>query len=161
MGYTANSPFCIEGDRLSVLFLRNSHSNFSVDSFAFPPNPLSTDSLVAPPLPCPPPPMLPTLVWARAILLTTPTVATVGCSLTIPIAFASDFLLHGNVPKALAVLGATLVVGGFYFVSGREDSGGGHGGGGGGGGGCRGGYASACCARRMGCLRRQRPKPDA
>ncbi|CAM9419899.1 unnamed protein product [Pylaiella littoralis] len=63
------------------------------------------------------------LLWARAILLTTPTVATVGCSLTIPVAFGSDFVLHGKVPNALAVSGALMVVGGFYFVSGRVDSG--------------------------------------
>eukprot|EP00903_Cladosiphon_okamuranus_P019971 g18350.t3 len=67
------------------------------------------------------------LLWAKAILLTTPTVATVGCSLTIPIAFASDFLLHGMVPNTLAVVGASLVVGGFYFVSDRKESVGGGG----------------------------------
>ncbi|CAM9758699.1 unnamed protein product, partial [Hapterophycus canaliculatus] len=72
-------------------------------------------------------------VWARAILLTTPTVATVGCSLTIPIAFTTDFAIHGKVPNGLAVLGALLVVGGFGFVSGRESGGGGGGGGAGGG----------------------------
>lgn len=56
-------------------------------------------------------------MWARAVLLTTPTVATVGYSLTIPFAFLSDFLLHGEEPNALAVLGAFLVVSGFVVVS--------------------------------------------
>lgn len=32
-------------------------------------------------------------LWARAIVLTSPTVATVGLSLTIPLAFLSDALL--------------------------------------------------------------------
>ncbi|CAM9384091.1 unnamed protein product [Sphacelaria rigidula] len=62
------------------------------------------------------------LLWARAILLTTPTVATVGLSLTIPIAFLTDFVLHRKHPKGLAITGALLVVGGFICVSG----GGGH-----------------------------------
>lgn len=61
-------------------------------------------------------------VWARAILLTTPTVATVGCSLTIPIAFLTDFALHGKYPNVLAIIGAFLVVGGFAFVSRGEPS---------------------------------------
>lgn len=87
------------------------------------------------------------LVWARAVLLTTPTVTTVGCSLTIPIAFASDFALHGKVPNALAVSGALLVVGGFYFVSGREGGGSG-GASGGGGSGCRSFRRRVCCLRR-------------
>lgn len=64
----------------------------------------------------------PSSVWARAILLTTPTVATVGCSLTIPIAFASDFVLHGDVPKGLSVFGASLMVVGFCFVGGGDNS---------------------------------------
>eukprot|EP00752_Nemacystus_decipiens_P009315 g8324.t1 len=98
------------------------------------------------------------LLWARAILLTTPTVATVGCSMTIPMAFASDFILHGIVPHGLAVLGSLLVVAGFCFVIDREESvggvgdGGGHGGAGGGGG----GSGAACPSvrnRRCWCLR--------
>lgn len=116
------------------------------------------------PSPPPPPqrPALPALVWARAILLTTPTVATVGCSLTIPIAFGSDFVLHGKVPNALAILGALLVVGGFYFVSDRKESVGGDDSGGGGSGGvCRvGSGAACCCVRRRCCLRLRPAKAD-
>ena len=32
-------------------------------------------------------------LWARAVVLTTPTVATVGLSLTIPLAFISDLFV--------------------------------------------------------------------
>ncbi|CAM9408666.1 unnamed protein product [Ectocarpus sp. 13 AM-2016] len=98
------------------------------------------------------------LLWARAILLTTPTVATVGCSLTIPIAFMSDFAMHGKVPNPLAVLGAFLVVGGFYFVSDRE--GGGVGGGSSDGGGACCNAAGVCPTERNFCLRRTRAKSD-
>ena len=116
------------------------------------------------PHPRPERPALPCIsVWARAILLTTPTVATVGCSLTIPIAFASDFVLHGKVPNGLAVLGAVLVVGGFYFVSDRKESVGiGDQGGSGSGSGFSSG--SACCVRSRRfrrCLRLRRAKTDA
>ncbi|CAM9482215.1 unnamed protein product [Ectocarpus sp. 12 AP-2014] len=98
------------------------------------------------------------LLWARAILLTTPTVATVGCSLTIPIAFMSDFAMHGKVPNPLAVLGAFLVVGGFYFVSDRE--GGGVGGGSSDGGEACCNAAGVCPTERNFCLRRTRAKSD-
>ncbi|CAM9559225.1 unnamed protein product, partial [Ectocarpus fasciculatus] len=96
------------------------------------------------------------LLWSRAILLTTPTVATVGCSLTIPIAFVSDFVMHGKVPNPLAVLGAFLVVGGFYFVSDRE--GGGVGDSSDGGGCCS--AAGVCPTERKNCFRRTRAKSD-
>lgn len=36
-------------------------------------------------------------LWARAIVLTSPTVATVGLSLTIPLAFLSDALLGQSI----------------------------------------------------------------
>jgi solute carrier family 35 protein F5 len=55
--------------------------------------------------------------WARAIVLTSPTVATVGLSLTIPLAFLSDLLLghfHGGVWE---VFGALAVFVGFVLVS--------------------------------------------
>lgn len=94
-------------------------------------------------------------VWARAILLTTPTVATVGCCLTIPIAFASDFLLHGEAPHALSVLGASVMVGGFYFVSDREGDGSG-GGGAGGSGRCCSTSTLACAMWRRRRQRRRR-----
>ena len=58
-------------------------------------------------------------LWARAVVLTSPTVATVGMSITIPFAMLSDFLLGNNksgVP-VLSLLGAGLVVLGFALVN--------------------------------------------
>jgi len=55
------------------------------------------------------------LLWARAIQLTSPTVATVALSLTIPIAMLSDLLLHSIVPAALVIVGAVAVAGGFVL----------------------------------------------
>jgi hypothetical protein len=40
-------------------------------------------------------------LWARAVILTSPTVATVGLSLTIPLAFISDFFV-GTYLRVLA-----------------------------------------------------------
>lgn len=56
-------------------------------------------------------------LWARSIVLTSPTVATVGLSLTIPLAFLSDAAmgkLHGGMWE---ILGAVTVAGGFVLVS--------------------------------------------
>jgi solute carrier family 35 protein F5 len=55
------------------------------------------------------------LLWARAIQLTSPTVATVALSLTIPIAMLSDLILHSIVPAALVIVGAVAVAGGFVL----------------------------------------------
>jgi solute carrier family 35 protein F5 len=55
--------------------------------------------------------------WARAVVLTSPTVATLGLALTIPIGFTTDFLLHGDVPGWLSISGAVMVVGGFLLIS--------------------------------------------
>jgi solute carrier family 35 protein F5 len=55
------------------------------------------------------------LLWARAIQLTSPTVATVALSLTIPIAMLSDLVLHSIVPAALVIVGAVAVAGGFVL----------------------------------------------
>lgn len=57
-------------------------------------------------------------LWARSVLLTTPTVATVGLSLTIPFAICSD-VLTGNRSdvNALSLSGAFLVTLGFVFVN--------------------------------------------
>lgn len=55
-------------------------------------------------------------LWAKAIALTTPTVATVGLSLTIPMAMASDWVMHGA-PSVALVLGAALVIGGFLAIN--------------------------------------------
>ena len=54
--------------------------------------------------------------WARACLLTNPTVATTGLSLTVPLAFGSDLLMGAQVTWAQAGA-AVLVVAGFLLVN--------------------------------------------
>ena len=61
-------------------------------------------------------------LWARAVVLTTPTVATVGLSLTIPLAFLSDAALNGISPAPMAGLGAFAVVAGFVLVNVGDES---------------------------------------
>lgn len=56
-------------------------------------------------------------LWARAVVLTTPTIATVGLSLTIPLAFITDAIFHGIYPTPLSSLGAFAVVAGFVLVN--------------------------------------------
>jgi len=57
-------------------------------------------------------------LWMRAVLLTSPTVATVGLSLTVPIAFLTDFAFKsGVIPAQSAVWGSLFVVGGFVIVT--------------------------------------------
>jgi solute carrier family 35 protein F5 len=57
------------------------------------------------------------LLWAYAVVLTTPTVATLGVSLTIPGAIALDTLL-GNPPQSpMLYAGAILVIAGFVSVN--------------------------------------------
>ena len=56
-------------------------------------------------------------MWARSIVLTSPTVATVGLSLTIPLAFLSDFLLGHGAPAVLSIFGALAVIFGFVVVN--------------------------------------------
>jgi solute carrier family 35 protein F5 len=90
-------------------------------------------------------------LWAKAIVLTSPTAATVGLSLTIPIAMATDALLHGMRPSALGAVAALLVCGGFVLinVAGASE-------------GCAEGIAEACL-RRVRAWRRgegpSRPSP--
>lgn len=55
--------------------------------------------------------------WARAVLMTSPTVATLGLSFTIPVALLSDLLLHETVPQPLAVVGAMMVICGFWILN--------------------------------------------
>eukprot|EP01051_Picozoa_sp_SAG22_P021811 SAG22_NODE_4970_length_1120_cov_0.674829_1_plen_73_part_00 len=50
-------------------------------------------------------------------MLTSATAATLGLSLTIPIGFCTDYVLHGAVPDVLSVAGAAMVVGGFLTIS--------------------------------------------
>jgi hypothetical protein len=57
-------------------------------------------------------------LWARAVILTSATVATVGLGLTIPLAFCSDWIMgHDNVLTASSVLGALSVLTGFILVN--------------------------------------------
>ncbi len=58
-------------------------------------------------------------LWARSIILTSPTVATVGVGLTIPLALLSDvFIMHrGDVLNFANIAGAVLVLVGFIFVN--------------------------------------------
>jgi solute carrier family 35 protein F5 len=57
-------------------------------------------------------------LWARAVVLTSATVATVGLGLTIPLAFVSDWVMgHGNVVSLQSVLGALSVLVGFILVN--------------------------------------------
>lgn len=56
-------------------------------------------------------------LWARAVVLTSPTVATIGMSITIPLAMISDFLINDKTPSGVSFLGAFLVVVGFLLVN--------------------------------------------
>ena len=57
------------------------------------------------------------LLWAYAVLLTTPTVATLGVSLTIPGAIILDSLLGSPPTNPLLYVGAVLVIAGFVSVN--------------------------------------------
>lgn len=56
-------------------------------------------------------------LWARSILLTSPTVATVGLTLTIPMAIFVDFLTASSPTTASSLLGAIFVLAGFFVVT--------------------------------------------
>lgn len=56
-------------------------------------------------------------LWARSVVLTSSTVATVGLSITIPLAMISDFFVQAKAPTVLSSLGATLVIIGFCLVN--------------------------------------------
>ena len=56
-------------------------------------------------------------LWARAVLLTSPTVATVGLSLTVPMAIASDFIMHGIYPSAITIFSSALVLSSFLVTA--------------------------------------------
>lgn len=65
-------------------------------------------------------------LWARAIILTSATVATVGLGLTIPMALLSDIFImgRGNLISPTSIFGALSVLTGFVFVNigeGAED----------------------------------------
>ena len=59
-------------------------------------------------------------LWARSIVLTSPTVATVGLSLTIPLAFLSDAAMGKLRGGWEEVVGALAVAAGFGLVSWKE-----------------------------------------
>jgi solute carrier family 35 protein F5 len=58
-------------------------------------------------------------LWARAVILTSATVASVGVGLTIPMAFLADWIMGNNnyVTSGGDVVGAVLVLVGFVFVN--------------------------------------------
>ncbi|KAI9905202.1 hypothetical protein PsorP6_013967 [Peronosclerospora sorghi] len=56
-------------------------------------------------------------LWARAVLLTSPTVATVGLSLTVPLAIVADFWFHGVLPTNVTLLASALVISGFVLIN--------------------------------------------
>jgi len=65
-------------------------------------------------------------LWAKAVVLTSPTVATVGLSLTIPLAFLID-AYQGHLDErrnslALRALGALVILAGFLLVANHPDS---------------------------------------
>jgi solute carrier family 35 protein F5 len=55
-------------------------------------------------------------LWAKAVLLTTPTAATAGLNIQIPIAAAVDSV-RGKVPSPLSVVGALAVLVGFFGIN--------------------------------------------
>lgn len=65
-------------------------------------------------------------LWAKAVVLTSPTVATIGLSLTIPVAFGIDAVAHNlqtsrTLSLALRALGAALVLASFILVTAAGD----------------------------------------
>ena len=56
-------------------------------------------------------------LWARSIVLTSPTVATMGLSMTIPAAMVADFALGKGRPTPNALVGAALMLGGFTLYN--------------------------------------------
>ena len=62
-------------------------------------------------------------LWAKAVLLTSPSVATIGMSLTVPLAVVSDMLLpcrwliDAAAPTGLSALAAISVVSGFVVIN--------------------------------------------
>jgi len=56
-------------------------------------------------------------LWALAVLLTTPTVATIGLSLTIPLAIVSDLILKHILPTFASLGAAVMVIVGFMVIN--------------------------------------------
>ncbi|KAJ7257260.1 hypothetical protein O6H91_22G066500 [Diphasiastrum complanatum] len=55
-------------------------------------------------------------LWAKAVLLTTPTVATAGLTLQVPISAIVDSI-RGNIPSTLNILGAVSILVGFFGIN--------------------------------------------
>lgn len=55
--------------------------------------------------------------WALSVVWTTPLVATLGLSLTIPLAMVADMLIHGRHFSAIYVLGSVQVFAGFVIAN--------------------------------------------
>lgn len=55
------------------------------------------------------------VLWARSVVLTSPLVATLGLSLTTPLAMIADFVLKGKRFSWLYVMGAVVVTAGFVL----------------------------------------------
>ncbi|KAI5068162.1 hypothetical protein GOP47_0016507 [Adiantum capillus-veneris] len=55
--------------------------------------------------------------WALSVVWTTPLVATLGMSLTIPLAMVADMLIHGRHFSAIYVLGSVQVFAGFVIAN--------------------------------------------
>uniref|UniRef100_A0A7N0U973 EamA domain-containing protein n=1 Tax=Kalanchoe fedtschenkoi TaxID=63787 RepID=A0A7N0U973_KALFE len=55
--------------------------------------------------------------WALCVVWTTPLVATLGMSLTIPLAMVADMLIHGRHYSAIYVLGSVQVFAGFVIAN--------------------------------------------
>ncbi|KAG0495776.1 hypothetical protein HPP92_000467 [Vanilla planifolia] len=55
--------------------------------------------------------------WALCVVWTTPLVATLGMSLTIPLAMVADMVIHGRHYSAVYVLGSAQVFGGFVIAN--------------------------------------------
>ena len=56
-------------------------------------------------------------LWAKSVILTSPTIATLGLTITIPLGLGSDYLLFNKVPLPLSLVGAFLVGIGFVVVN--------------------------------------------
>jgi solute carrier family 35, member F5 len=57
------------------------------------------------------------VLWAKSVILTSPLVATLGLSLTTPLAMVADFFIHKSSFSPMYITGAVLVVLGFSTSS--------------------------------------------
>lgn len=55
--------------------------------------------------------------WALCVVWTTPLVATLGMSLTIPLAMVADMVIHGRHYSAIYILGSAQVFAGFVIAN--------------------------------------------